>query len=71
VLVDGDWLKEHLTEPAVVAIEVDEDSDAYYTSHLPGAIALDWRARLIAASVGAAVSTRPPGVRTASYPRTA
>jgi thiosulfate/3-mercaptopyruvate sulfurtransferase len=46
VLVDGDWLKEHLTEPAVVAIEVDEDSDAYYTSHIPGAIALNWRADL-------------------------
>ncbi|MBB3086281.1 hypothetical protein [Geodermatophilus sabuli] len=29
-----------------MVIEVDEDSDAYYTSHIPGAIALDWRADL-------------------------
>ncbi len=46
VLVDGDWLEKHLTEPNIVVIEVDEDSDAYYTSHIPGAIALDWRADL-------------------------
>jgi thiosulfate/3-mercaptopyruvate sulfurtransferase len=46
VLVDGDWLEKHLAEPNVVVIEVDEDSDAYYTSHIPGAIALDWRADL-------------------------
>ena len=46
VLVDGDWLEKHLDDPTVVVIEVDEDSGAYYTSHIPGAIALDWRADL-------------------------
>jgi thiosulfate/3-mercaptopyruvate sulfurtransferase len=29
-----------------VTVEVDEDSAAYYTNHIPGAIALDWRAEL-------------------------
>ncbi|HEX2073092.1 MAG TPA: sulfurtransferase [Geodermatophilus sp.] len=46
VLVDGDWLEKHLDEPTVVVIEVDEDSDAYYTDHIPGALALDWRTDL-------------------------
>jgi thiosulfate/3-mercaptopyruvate sulfurtransferase len=46
VLVDGTWLQQHLDDPTVVVIEVDEDSDAYYTDHIPGAIALDWRADL-------------------------
>jgi thiosulfate/3-mercaptopyruvate sulfurtransferase len=46
VLVDGDWLEKHLDDPAIVIVEVDEDSDAYYTNRIPGAIALDWRADL-------------------------
>jgi thiosulfate/3-mercaptopyruvate sulfurtransferase len=46
VLVDGDWLEQHLADLGVVVIEVDEDSDAYYTNHIPGAVALDWRADL-------------------------
>jgi thiosulfate/3-mercaptopyruvate sulfurtransferase len=46
VLVDGDWLKKHLDTPGVVVIEVDEDTDAYAVNHIPGAIALDWRADL-------------------------
>jgi len=46
VLVDGDWLEKHLEEPGVIVVEVDEDSAAYYTNHIPGAVALDWRADL-------------------------
>jgi thiosulfate/3-mercaptopyruvate sulfurtransferase len=46
VLVDGDWLEAHLTDEAVVVVEVDEDSGAYYTNHIPGATALDWRTDL-------------------------
>lgn len=46
VLVDGDWLETRLHEPGIVVVEVDEDSDAYYSSHIPGAVALDWRADL-------------------------
>ena len=29
VLVTTDWLEEHLDDPAVRAIEVDEDNEAY------------------------------------------
>jgi thiosulfate/3-mercaptopyruvate sulfurtransferase len=46
VLVDGDWVEKNLDEPRVVLVEVDEDSAAYYTSHIPRAVALDWRADL-------------------------
>ncbi|SOC47848.1 thiosulfate/3-mercaptopyruvate sulfurtransferase [Blastococcus aggregatus] len=46
VLVDGDWLEKHLADPAVVIVEVDEDSAAYYANHIPGAVALDWRTDL-------------------------
>lgn len=46
VLVDGDWLEQHLTAPRVVVIEVDEDTTAHGITHIPGAIQLDWRADL-------------------------
>ena len=42
-LVDGDWLGKHLTEPGIVLVEVDEDSGAYYTDHIPAAVALGRR----------------------------
>jgi thiosulfate/3-mercaptopyruvate sulfurtransferase len=43
VLVSTDWLEEHLDDPAVRAIEVDEDAEAYDKGHIPGAIKLDWK----------------------------
>jgi thiosulfate/3-mercaptopyruvate sulfurtransferase len=46
VLVDGDWVEKHAEDPGVVLVEVDEDSSAYYASHIPGAVALDWKADL-------------------------
>lgn len=46
VLVDGDWLERNLDTPGVVVIEVDENSQAYYADHIPGAVALDWKADL-------------------------
>lgn len=46
VLVDGDWLENHLDTPGIVVVEVDEDSRAYYSDHIPGAVALDWKADL-------------------------
>lgn len=42
VLVETDWVEEHLTDPAVRLVEVDEDVLLYETGHLPGAIKLDW-----------------------------
>jgi thiosulfate/3-mercaptopyruvate sulfurtransferase len=46
VLVDGDWLEDHLEDPAVVVFEVDENTAAHAARHIPGARALDWRADL-------------------------
>ncbi len=43
VLVDGDWVEKNLDADAVVLVEVDEDSQAYYRDHIPGAVALDWQ----------------------------
>ncbi len=43
VLVHADWVAEHLDDPGVVLIEVDEDTTAYDGGHLKGAIKLDWK----------------------------
>jgi thiosulfate/3-mercaptopyruvate sulfurtransferase len=42
-LVTADWVEEHLSDPKVVLIEVDEDAEAYDKGHIPGAIKLDWK----------------------------
>ena len=41
-LVSVDWVEEHLDDPNVVLIEVDEDTTAYDKGHIRGAIKLDW-----------------------------
>ncbi|HWB89669.1 MAG TPA: sulfurtransferase [Acidimicrobiia bacterium] len=41
-LVDTDWLVANLGDPKLRIVEVDEDTDAYTRSHIPGAIAWDW-----------------------------
>ena len=43
VLVDADWVEQHLDEPAVVLVEVDEDASAYDKGHIRGAVKLDWK----------------------------
>jgi thiosulfate/3-mercaptopyruvate sulfurtransferase len=43
VLVDADWVEEHLDDPGVVLVEVDEDTTAYDKGHIRSAIRLDWR----------------------------
>ncbi len=45
-LVTADWVQEHLADPNVVLVEVDEDTEAYDKGHIPGAIKLDWKADL-------------------------
>ena len=41
-LVNADWVEQHLDDPQVVLIEVDEDTTSYDKGHIRGAIKLDW-----------------------------
>jgi len=43
VLVDADWVENHLDDPGVVLVEVDEDTTAYGKGHIRNAIKLDWK----------------------------
>ena len=45
-LVSTDWLAEHLDDPSIRIVEVDEDTSLYETAHIPGAILWDWNADL-------------------------
>ncbi|MCX4389238.1 sulfurtransferase [Micromonospora peucetia] len=45
-LVSADWAEKNLDAPGVVFVEVDEDTSAYDTGHLAGAIKLDWKTDL-------------------------
>ena len=46
VLVSTDWVAEHLRDPGVRLVEVDEDVLLYAQGHVPGAIKLDWLTEL-------------------------
>ena len=46
VLVSAQWAQDNLDTPGVIFVEVDEDTSVYDTSHIPGAVKLDWRADL-------------------------
>ena len=41
-LVTTDWLEEHLDDPTVRVIEVDEDTNAYEKGHIRGAVGWNW-----------------------------
>jgi thiosulfate/3-mercaptopyruvate sulfurtransferase len=41
-LVTAQWVEDHLADPKVVLVEVDEDTTAYDKGHIKGAIKLDW-----------------------------
>jgi thiosulfate/3-mercaptopyruvate sulfurtransferase len=43
VLVTADWAQEHLGQPGIVFVEVDEDTSAYDKGHIEGAVKLDWK----------------------------
>ncbi|HZD64640.1 MAG TPA: sulfurtransferase [Acidimicrobiales bacterium] len=45
-LVTTEWVADHLDDPGVAVVEVDEDATAYEASHIPGAVAFDWRGDL-------------------------
>jgi len=46
VLVTTDWAESNLDASRTVFVEVDEDTSAYGTGHIPGAIKLDWKTDL-------------------------
>jgi len=46
VLVTADWAQEHLGDPGLVFVEVDEDTSAYDKGHIQGAVKLDWKTDL-------------------------
>jgi len=45
-LVSAQWVEEHLDDPKVVLVEVDEDTSSYDKGHIKGAIKLDWTTEL-------------------------
>jgi thiosulfate/3-mercaptopyruvate sulfurtransferase len=42
VLVDADWLQDHLDDSNIAIVEVDEDTTAYEKNHIKNAIRIDW-----------------------------
>jgi thiosulfate/3-mercaptopyruvate sulfurtransferase len=43
VLVEADWLQEHLGDESIRIVEVDENPALYAEAHIPGAIGFDWK----------------------------
>ena len=43
VLVDTQWVEDHLEDPEIRIVEVDENPALYAEAHIPGAIGFDWR----------------------------
>jgi thiosulfate/3-mercaptopyruvate sulfurtransferase len=43
VLVSPAWLEQHLEDPSIRIVEVDENPQLYAEAHIPGAIGFDWK----------------------------
>src|SRR5262245_355071 len=43
VLVEADWLEQHIDDESIRIVEVDENPDLYAEAHVPGAIGFDWK----------------------------
>jgi thiosulfate/3-mercaptopyruvate sulfurtransferase len=43
VLVEPEWLAEHLSDDDIRVVEVDENPDLYAHAHIPGAVGFDWK----------------------------
>jgi len=41
-LTTTDWLAEHLDDPGLRIVEVDEDTEAYHRGHVPNSVAVNW-----------------------------
>ena len=46
VLVDTQWVQDHLDDGNVRIVEVDENPALYAEAHIPGAIGFDWKTDL-------------------------
>jgi thiosulfate/3-mercaptopyruvate sulfurtransferase len=46
VLVDTEWVSQHLTDPHIRFVEVDVDTQAYNESHIPGTVGWNWQTQL-------------------------
>jgi thiosulfate/3-mercaptopyruvate sulfurtransferase len=46
VLVETQWVEEHLDDDSIRIVEVDENPALYAEAHIPGAIGFDWKADL-------------------------
>jgi thiosulfate/3-mercaptopyruvate sulfurtransferase len=46
VLVDTQWVEDHLDDPSIRIVEVDENPALYAEAHIPGAIGFDWKTDL-------------------------
>jgi thiosulfate/3-mercaptopyruvate sulfurtransferase len=43
VLVETQWVEDHLTDDSIRVVEVDENPALYAEAHIPGAIGFDWK----------------------------
>ena len=43
VLVETDWVRQHLDDDTIRIVEVDENPALYEEAHIPGAIGFDWK----------------------------
>ena len=41
-LVTTEWMEQHLEDPSLRVVEVDEDTEAYHRGHIPNAVAVNW-----------------------------
>jgi len=46
VLVETDWVKANLGKPGIKLVEIDVDTNAYDSGHVPGAVGFNWRTDL-------------------------
>ena len=46
VLVDADWVQQHLDDSKIKLVEVDVDTNAYDEGHIRGAVAWNWTSQL-------------------------
>jgi thiosulfate/3-mercaptopyruvate sulfurtransferase len=45
-LVETAWIEEHIDDPGIAILEVDEDTTAYEKGHIPNAISVNWETEL-------------------------